>query len=386
MQKEILDVTDVLKVNAGTILIPSELVGLFGKSASSLLQKIHYWSTTNSGVVINGRRWIYNTLDEWADQLTCSAATISRSIKILRESGVLIIEKLHRCKNNRTNYYTVDLEKLAELLKTIPPKRRKNARIDSCKSQESLIHRKPKVFLNKSESASASKEFSEISEEEKEEKAIVVSPTVQKPQIASSETPVKKTSAMQILEIFNKTVMQTEDKYFLMTKERAQYLNAVVNNKFEGSLDNWQAFCDMIAQSDFLMGRAKNAPNFKISLDWVLRYSIIDRMLSGDYGCKIPKKSTIVIAKELYQETLAFISQETNEVLREAKKKFLDFLDFRNQSGSFKVWLTECVWGLENSEIITLKTASRFNESYINTHFVRDMEEVLRRKVVCVKA
>ena len=44
------------------------LIKVLGRTPSQFIQQIHYWTTTKDhiGILENGIRWIYNTLDDWA--------------------------------------------------------------------------------------------------------------------------------------------------------------------------------------------------------------------------------------------------------------------------------------------------------------------------------
>ncbi|VDY33771.1 Uncharacterised protein [Morganella morganii] len=50
------------------VIIP-ELAVRLGVSEAIVLQQVQYWlNDTASGVEIDGRRWIYNTIDQWKEQ------------------------------------------------------------------------------------------------------------------------------------------------------------------------------------------------------------------------------------------------------------------------------------------------------------------------------
>ncbi len=94
--------------------------------AGSFLQQLNYWIKNRSGVGVDhdGRRWVYNTSKEWSEDLeTISERTVTRAISILREEGVIITKALNSHKAVRTNYFTIDYDRLFEILdiKGSPP-------------------------------------------------------------------------------------------------------------------------------------------------------------------------------------------------------------------------------------------------------------------------
>ncbi|HHR5900638.1 TPA: hypothetical protein ACS7XC_001541 [Providencia alcalifaciens] len=93
------------------IVIP-ELAVRLGLSEALLLQQVQYWlSETASGIEHKGRRWIYNTIEEWREQFPyLSESTIKRAFTNLKKLGVLSIEQINKHNHDRTNYYSINYE------------------------------------------------------------------------------------------------------------------------------------------------------------------------------------------------------------------------------------------------------------------------------------
>ncbi|WP_374720599.1 hypothetical protein [Peribacillus tepidiphilus] len=101
------------------MIIPSLAVKI-GLNESIILQQIHYWLVTSSHV-IEGRKWIYNTYKDWQKQLPFwSESTIKRTIKSLEEKGYVNSDNFNQHKMDKTKWYTIDYEKLAELEDEVP--------------------------------------------------------------------------------------------------------------------------------------------------------------------------------------------------------------------------------------------------------------------------
>ena len=95
------------------IVLPS-LAKAIGLHEAILLQQLHYWlNNEKSGRVIDGVKWIYNTLGDWEAQLQCiSPATISRAMHTLEEAGLIQIGNFNRVGFDRTQWYTINYDKM----------------------------------------------------------------------------------------------------------------------------------------------------------------------------------------------------------------------------------------------------------------------------------
>lgn len=102
------------------IVLPS-LAALVGLEEAVFLQQVHYW-TASQGQEINGRRWVYNTRQQWIEQMPwLSERTLSRMISKLKDDGVLLVEQLSDNAMIKTNYYAIDYQALDALITHIQP-------------------------------------------------------------------------------------------------------------------------------------------------------------------------------------------------------------------------------------------------------------------------
>lgn len=103
-----------LLVNEKPILILPSLAEKVGLNEAVLLQQIHYW-LVRSRHLKEGRKWIYNTYKDWKKQMPFwSHATIGRTIRSLEERGYLVSANFNASKMDKTKWYTIDYQKLAE--------------------------------------------------------------------------------------------------------------------------------------------------------------------------------------------------------------------------------------------------------------------------------
>lgn len=100
-------------------VLPSLAVKV-GLNEAIILQQIHYWLNT-SKFEHDGVRWVYNTVKQWAEQFPFwSDDTIARALKHLRDSGILVAERLGENKFDKTLYYTIDYTLLQDSMDAKP--------------------------------------------------------------------------------------------------------------------------------------------------------------------------------------------------------------------------------------------------------------------------
>ena len=104
-----------LLINENPIMIQPSLVMKLGINQAIIIQQVHYWLVTSSHVK-EGKRWIYNTYKDWQKQFPFwSVRTIMRAFQALEEAGYLISGNYNRMKLDKTKWYSIDYDKLAEL-------------------------------------------------------------------------------------------------------------------------------------------------------------------------------------------------------------------------------------------------------------------------------
>ena len=102
-------------IKENPIMIQPSLVMKFGLNQAIIIQQVHYWLVTSPHIK-DGRRWIFNTYKDWQGQFPFwSERTIMRSFLALEEEGYLISANYNRMKLDKTKWYTIDYDKLAEL-------------------------------------------------------------------------------------------------------------------------------------------------------------------------------------------------------------------------------------------------------------------------------
>ena len=93
-------------------VLPSLAVAI-GLNEAIVLQQVHYWLQSSKNLH-DGRRWTYQTLDEWQEQFPFwSLMTIRRTITSLKDKGLLLTANYNPKRSDRTLWYSIDYDALA---------------------------------------------------------------------------------------------------------------------------------------------------------------------------------------------------------------------------------------------------------------------------------
>lgn len=105
-----------LLMDEAPLVIQPSLAVLLGLNEAILLQQIHYWITRSSHKDTQGRAWAYNSVAAWRDQFPFwSISTIKRGIAALEKMGILLSCNHNKASFDKTKWYTIDYDRLAEL-------------------------------------------------------------------------------------------------------------------------------------------------------------------------------------------------------------------------------------------------------------------------------
>lgn len=103
-----------LLIDEPPLQIQAGLAVVLGLNEAIVVQQIHYWMPKATKIV-DDRPWVYNTVSGWKSQFPFwSENTIARTLKTLRESGILDAKELSDSRHDRTLYYSINYEALEE--------------------------------------------------------------------------------------------------------------------------------------------------------------------------------------------------------------------------------------------------------------------------------
>ncbi len=94
------------------LVIPS-LAAAIGLPDAIILQQLHYW-LQQSRHVVEGQRWVYNTVADWHQQFPFwSERTIRTILARLEERGLVVTGSFNQRAFDRTKWYRLDYEAFA---------------------------------------------------------------------------------------------------------------------------------------------------------------------------------------------------------------------------------------------------------------------------------
>jgi len=311
------------------MLLQPVLVKNFGKSGALLLSQLHYWlSKENSiGCVYRGDRWIYNTAEEWGEQLQLSARYVRQLFAKFINLGIVKIEKLHKIKSVRTNYYSINYDTLNDLLwheknldthaeQSSFPLGKNNLMYNDTKTTtkdfnksetEMKSLRSRRTFSEREQVKPVKNDISKIKKERIEKKKNKKS-SFSKINPKEIEKPQPKPSiAQDMLHVWNDTL--GEKSPATMSKDLAPYLVGAFSTKFGREMKQWQRYCALIKTSDYLMRE-----RFDLSIFWALKFSTIDRLRVGGLGVKPGCLTTEVVIDEAQLEEQISTFDESDDV------------------------------------------------------------------------
>lgn len=111
-----MDMGNKLLFDEQPIVIQPTLRRVFGTDEAIFLQQLHYFLRT-SKLERDGKKWVYNTYEEWAEILAMnSVITTKRMILKLEKTGVVISGMYNVVNWDKTKWYTLDYNKLKEIV------------------------------------------------------------------------------------------------------------------------------------------------------------------------------------------------------------------------------------------------------------------------------
>lgn len=104
-----------LLLNEKPLIIMPGLAVKIGLNESIFIQQLHYWLDKSANIK-EGHRWVYNSAKEWQKQFPFwSVPTIRRVVKSLEDKELVIIDNFNSLPIDKTSWYRINYEKLAEL-------------------------------------------------------------------------------------------------------------------------------------------------------------------------------------------------------------------------------------------------------------------------------
>ncbi len=160
-----------------------------------------------------------------------------------------------------------------------------------------------------------------------------------------------------------------------LTSKRIAFLKQAFKDKFNNCLEKWKKYCQDIASSRFLMGEIKSS--FRATLDWALKFEIIQKILEGNYGIGDRNPlSAVSAAGVFFNNSKIDIAREAEEIQQETDEaqsvkafrlKWLNKLGASNYRECFKT----CVIEVSDETTLILRPSSRYTAKLISSWWVQ---------------
>jgi hypothetical protein len=289
-------------VSGTALVLCPELAKHFGKSAALVLQQLHYWlskQNLNYGIVENGYQWIRNSYKQWQAQIPhLSLSTIRRAFTELERLDIILSKTLEGTAGypggDQVKYFRINYDQLEAVFSSFSKIQIHRPGCSSSKETFDQSRRGESPHANQENRTETPLKMSTppvqnehppklyITKTTSEKNSIIGAdrqPDLSIPALSSQTNPVKREIFLEMIFLWNKNVEQTPNKIAL-TPGRSRYLATAYKQFFGEDLAQWESFCLKIASSKFLMGEVTD---FRVSLDWALQFSKLQRILEGGY-------------------------------------------------------------------------------------------------------
>lgn len=296
------------------------------------------------------KKWIYYTVEQWAKCLNYSTRQIERIVSQLKTKEIISVKKLSSFKGNVTNYYTINEEKLNEILRNPPLKP------DGLNCLSPVTVEDTRDAYNNDKMSSPSRHKDEIitkktykEENNSEEiKNISLSVSSAKPVLQNEKSTFSSNPIYQMLDLWNKYFPQS---YSGLSKNLACLLMSAYKKKFGSDIKNWERYCQKISSSSYL-----NSRKFNLSLCWALKFIIIDRIENHEFGVQALKESPFTL-----EQAIEHINKSSEpEKCKEIRVKLLKAYGEK----VYKSWFYELEF-IQREDNIIFKAKNNFIEDYI---------------------
>jgi hypothetical protein len=290
------------------MLVLSPTIALeVGRSAAIVLQQLHYWisSPKNYGAVKEGNRWIYNSYQQWHEQIrVLSAKTIQRAFKLLEDKGLILSQQFKKGSCDQTKAYTIMYDRLSTFEK-----------------KEELTPKKINVDTNKNDKKSSISHVDKMSKPSGQNDQILIRKTKNTTEnslfLPQNQAPIllecnskiiavvadKKTGGEEINDLLSSWQKWVNPEQAILTNYQKRLLKQAFQSTFESQTAKWEAYCQKISTSKFLMGEVSA---FKIKLDWALQQATIQRILEDGFTFgdrNVVCKDIVLSEKNLIEES-----------------------------------------------------------------------------------
>lgn len=311
------------------------------KTESLFLSKLIFWvkHPKHYGTFEDGRWWIYNTLDEWAEQLNVSKRTVERAINRLCELKFVDKKYLNPNRRNRTLYYSVNFNVIQKAIES------KTYKSNTCGNMTGHMdgHMDGHMYTVNNKQNNKSDKSNKSAEEVSGISGVAASSGT-KPTIVQAMVKIWKD------EFPSNTVV--------LNRKLCSYLVKIFKDKFNSSLSEWKKYLKLIKTSAWLMSE-----KFRMSLFWVTKFETVQRLLGGEFGVSADRISPDESEITEKAEEHADFAEET-EGCREVRRKIIG----KYGAAVYNSWFAKIPLREEDG-IITAEYPNDFVKDYVKNNF-----------------
>jgi DNA-binding Lrp family transcriptional regulator len=179
----------------------------------------------------------------------------------------------------------------------------------------------------------------------------------------------------EMIFIWDKEIREGE-KASIQSKTRLIALKKVIEESFEGNLDNWKTYCQNIKKCNFLMGGGAN--HWKADLTWATKQENLIRVLEGYYHQKEEKDIENNINETILEEKENISADPTWNIVKEKLK-------INKGEATYRSWFRKLDFkGYDNNRIL-LVAPSKFIKDWILEKFSNDIIGLFKETEINIK-
>jgi len=341
----------------GYTVFSNELAAHIGVSEAIIVGRLHYW-ITKCGHGIAGKKWIYNTMEQWHHQFPfLSVPQLRKIFYKLRHQGLIIAEKLNKRNRDHKLWYTLNyetLEKMDICMQTFPSCSLASSREE--RAQTNRFNQKEKSYY-KEQNKTLHKKFplTPLSNQAEKEKCVSLP---QKVQVYHQSPKTESTTSVQMIKIWN--TYQGTPYQKPISKSFEKRLQDIFFERFNKNMNLWENFCQEVANNPFLSGKTSQI-GWKADLMWCLKSDHLDKIFSGHYGINVENLKR-VNEKECYQD----IENEISNISDNEKVKNIRLMLLKHFGTHLYIsWFKETDIQVDGLDRISFRTRSLFRKAYI---------------------
>lgn len=344
------------------------------------LKQLAYWALNSKdyGLKKDGKTWIYNTHQQWAEQIGFGITTVRESIAILERLGFISSDFLNPNKRRRIKYYSINFEVIEDYFAQIACKK------ESKKTQqENMIETAPVSKVSESSKQQLNRQmerqmytYNKIQDDKSINSKIFEEKIEDRTEIID-ENP-KPTVVQDMIRIWNQEfpnqkIISGSTKQvgvIHLTKQLARFLVASFKLKFENCLEKWKRYLRLIKTSAYMMGE-----KFKLSIQWVIKFLTIDRIRAGELG--VDESKIPVDTDEIEKKAQAHVEAvDESETCKQYRREIIRKLS----PAVYLSWFTK-VDLIEESKKLIIRAANDFVRDYIKANFLEKISK--KSQVFC---